>query len=295
MTRRGRVDDGIRHAAAPWPRRRSRGRAGRAAGPGPLGPLPQRPGGLAAVEGQQRDEVEQQQHDVERADEPEEEEDLVADRAQPAEAVDPMTASPAIRPTPTTDIGLSAGSRRPLTLDLTALTTALRQAARCTLPVPAICWPTKPGHRGEWLGLDDDVRRRADPEEAGVEVGRLAVGVQDRRARPRCRRALVCWTGVAVSVCGRPGRSTTIGRRSPMRGRMSLPTSAESATGVPSMLTMTSPGCSPAGRPASSARWPGRPSWRVACEAGTTHSLTEATTAPGRSVGTPCTVRTRRT
>ena len=70
-----------RRSAAAWRRRRTRGRAGRAAGRHAAAQrLPQRAGDVAAVERQQRDEVEHADEEVEAGDQHQQEDGLLLDR-----------------------------------------------------------------------------------------------------------------------------------------------------------------------------------------------------------------------
>ena len=98
--------------------------------------------------------------------------------------------------------------------------------------------------------------------------------------------------GVAVRVTCWPSRSTTMGTASPTRGRMSVPTSVVSSTGWPAMDTKRSPGRMPAAS-AGVSGWSVQVVASPALVTGTTHCDTEATTAPGCAVATPCTVTRR--
>ena len=76
------------------------------------------------------------------------------------------------------------------------------------------------------------------------------------------------------------------------RGRMRVPTSRVSSTGWPAMERMRSPGRMPA-TTAGVGGWSVHVVASPTSVTGTTHWDTDATTAPGWAVATPCTVTRR--
>ena len=201
---------GVGDRAGPSRRRRSRGRAGRAgARSRRLSALPQGPRDVAAVQRQQRDEVEDEEHEVQRREQADEEPHLVA-HGLADERVVLAARSPPRRPGRrrrrtsgcrgrAPDRRRRPARHRPSAAGIWTMASAVRLTSSQTMPGTAVtgCWTYSTGA---------DVRTPRKPASRVCSVpSALVTGMPSASSTGTTLRI-----GVAVTVSCSPSRTTTI-------------------------------------------------------------------------------------